>query len=82
MKTSALRRWLVLLGLIARDQTTRFTGGYDCNFPTALKPYKILIHSIEEGIHFRKVELANPSLFVLILKFNKIFKESDIISNS
>ena len=29
MKTSALRRWLVLLGLIARDQTTRLTGGYD-----------------------------------------------------
>ena len=29
MKTSALRRRLVLLGLIARDQTTRFTGGYD-----------------------------------------------------
>ena len=32
MKTSALRRWLVILGLIARDQTTRFTGGYDFNF--------------------------------------------------
>jgi response regulator len=29
VKTSALRRWLVSLGLIARDQTTRFTGGYD-----------------------------------------------------
>ena len=29
MKTSALRRWLVSLGLIARDQTTRLTGGYD-----------------------------------------------------
>ena len=26
----ALRRWLVSLGLIARDQTTRLTGGYDC----------------------------------------------------
>ena len=31
MKTSALRRWLVSLGLIARDQTTRLTGGYDCH---------------------------------------------------
>ncbi len=31
VKTSALRRWLVSLGLIARDQTTRLTGGYDCN---------------------------------------------------
>ena len=32
MKTSALRRWLVILGLIARDQTTRLTGGYDLKF--------------------------------------------------
>ena len=29
MKTSALRRWLVSLGLIALEQTTRFTGGHD-----------------------------------------------------
>ena len=29
MKTSALRRWLVSLGLIAHEQTTRFTGGHD-----------------------------------------------------
>ena len=32
MKTSALRRWLVLLGLIALGQTTRFTGGYDLSY--------------------------------------------------
>ena len=29
VKTSALRRWLVSLGLIALEQTTRFTGGHD-----------------------------------------------------
>ena len=29
VKTSALRRWLVSLGLIALEQTTCFTGGHD-----------------------------------------------------
>ncbi|OXZ28984.1 hypothetical protein B9N51_03085, partial [Finegoldia magna] len=44
VKTSALRRWLVSLGLIALEQTTRFTGGHDCN---KLKVYNRLGDNFE-----------------------------------
>ncbi|MDU5351254.1 MAG: hypothetical protein E6147_09750, partial [Peptostreptococcus sp.] len=32
VKASAFRRWPVTLGLIARVQTTRWTGGHDFNY--------------------------------------------------
>ncbi|MEF3318652.1 hypothetical protein [Peptoniphilus grossensis] len=51
VKTSALRRWLVSLGLIARDQTTRLTGGYDCD------ELKIFIGRIKLKIFFEKSKL-------------------------
>lgn len=51
-------------------------------FPTDLKPYKILLHSIEEDIRFHEVELPNPSLVVLLPKSNKIFNGSNITSSS
>lgn len=57
-----------------------FSNFYD--FPTDLKPYRILARSIEEGVRFHKVELPNLSMVVLILKPNKIFKGYNIISNS
>ncbi|MBS4871802.1 MAG: hypothetical protein KHZ78_03020, partial [Peptoniphilus sp. oral taxon 375] len=55
VKTSALRRWLVLLGLIARDQTTRLTGGYDEKLGRIEKRYTINFCLYFEGIFQKPV---------------------------
>ena len=44
------------------------------NLPTSIKPYQILLHSIDEGIRFHKEDLMNPFLVVLIISSNKNFK--------
>lgn len=52
------------------------------NFPTGIKPYQILLHSIDKGIRFHKEALLNPFLVLLIISSNKNFNVTNIISNS